>query len=467
MSEAKAYIQSLFAQKGIEVVPERSSLFDAFVQDPANRDAVLQIQQNQQTLMAKWLKDVRINDIKDQAFSIPNATVGKPYETVIDIVRLGWQDLVNVRLEGLEETGLTYAPESKTLSGVPQKSGDIRLTLRFGLQQVDGEEFTKPVMLIINPDPRSLWKNIASDTADPYWKQDDVAVTGHLGDRTIVVASRRGRSHANVGSFRDDDFSFTHLTESGWSVVAVSDGAGSAVLSREASRLACQTVTEYFAEKIGTATFAGLDAALATYSEAPGADAGQQLQAQICEMLAQAVQTVYQKLEAFAAKAGCQMKDLHATLVFALVKKYAPGYAILTFGVGDCPIAVLDKDGATVKLMNKLDVGEFGGGTRFVTMPEIYSNDQFYTRFGFTMISDFAYLMLMTDGIYDPKFEVEASLAKPEKWNALLADLDGNNAEGAKVVLNRDNPLLAQQLSDWMNFWSPGNHDDRTLAIIF
>jgi serine/threonine protein phosphatase PrpC len=100
-------------------------------------------------------------------------------------------------------------------------------------------------------------------------------------------------------------------------------------------------------------------------------------------------------------------------------------------------------------------------------MPEIFSSSKFYDRFSFKLIDDFSFLMLMTDGIYDPKFVVEANLEKLEKWKEFLEDLDGNNEEGIKVVFDPKNQELGKQLSAWMDFWSPGNHDDRTLAIVF
>ena len=75
--------------------------------------------------------------------------------------------------------------------------------------------------------------------------------------------------------------------------------------------------------------------------------------------------------------------------------------------------------------------------------------------------------MLMTDGIYDPKFIVEANLEKIENWKAFLEDLDGKNDENIRVELKAENTELTTQLSAWMDFWSSGNHDDRTLAIIF
>ena len=175
----------------------------------------------------------------------------------------------------------------------------------------------------------------------------------------------------------------------------------------------------------------------------------------------------HKKIEEFANKAEKPLKDFHSTLIFALYKKYDFGFVILSFGVGDCPIGLLNKDISEIKLMNWLDVGEFGGGTRFITMPEIFSSEKFSTRFGFKLIDDFSYLMLMTDGIYDAKFVVENNLEKLEKWKEFISDLEGNNEDNLKVELNISNENAAQQLSAWMDFWSPGNHDDRTLAIIF
>jgi hypothetical protein len=117
--------------------------------------------------------------------------------------------------------------------------------------------------------------------------------------------------------------------------------------------------------------------------------------------------------------------------------------------------------------MNWLDVGDYGGGTRFITMPDIFKNDNFSSRFGFRLIPDFSYLVLMTDGIYDPKFGVEANLEKVSCWKELLEDLRGKNENKAAVGLHSDNSAIAAELAAWMDFWSTGNHDDRTLMIIY
>jgi hypothetical protein len=129
----------------------------------------------------------------------------------------------------------------------------------------------------------------------------------------------------------------------------------------------------------------------------------------------------------------------------------------------------MNKEQTETTLLNWLDVGEFGGGTRFITQADIFHSTEhpIATRFNFKIISDFSYLFLMTDGIYDPKFVVEANLEKSEKWIEFLEDLNGKNEDAAKVEFNPENSQIAEQLSVWMDFWSQGNHDDRTLAIIY
>ena len=112
-----------------------------------------------------------------------------------------------------------------------------------------------------------------------------------------------------------------------------------------------------------------------------------------------------------------------------------------------------------------MDVGEFGGGTRFITMKEIF-NEDIVSRFGITCVDDFSYLVLMTDGIYDPKFMTESQLENIQSWKTFFNDLAGNNDDCAKVDFTNDTHI-DQQLLIWTDFWSRGNHDDRTLAIIY
>jgi serine/threonine protein phosphatase PrpC len=373
-----------------------------------------------------------------------------------------------VKIDGLEEVGLLYDGQQKQITGSPVKSGDFSIKLKFKLEgQAEDEPFIeKLIPLIINPDPKSLWKNIESDKNDPYWKENDITVFQPISERDLLASSKRGRAHANVGSFREDDFASAEL-ENGWSIIVVSDGAGSAKLSRHGSHLACQEVISFFSSKESVESMKEFDSLIEDQDSESTADKQNKIKLLVYNNLGKAAFSVHKKLEEFAAEKAIPIKDLSCTLIFTLFKKYSSGYALLSFGVGDCPIAVLDKDVTEVTLLNWIDVGEFGGGTRFITMPEVFKNENFATRFSFKQVPDFSFLILMTDGIYDPKFVVEANLGDISKWRGFLEDLGGKNDEGVKVELMPDNDQIAEQLSKWMDFWSVGNHDDRTLAIVF
>jgi serine/threonine protein phosphatase PrpC len=468
MSDVKQLAQELFKRNNINIPANRKDLFDRFIHDEQNRSALEVIIQKQDELMAKWKLEDRIADIIQQPVRILNATVGKSYEAVLDFNKLNWKDITAFGFAGLEEVGLRFDEKARQITGIPTQSGDIKIMFRFKVEgQSDGATFNEKVItLIVNPDPKSLWKNLESDRNDPYWKEDNVTVFAPLNDRHILVSSKRGRSHANVGSFREDDFAFKDLSN-GWSIVVVSDGAGSAKLSRKGSAIACTGVVDYFLNEAAMESMLEFDELIQQYKSNTGEDTQKKMNKFVYNNLGKAAFQVHKKLEEFAKNEGVTLKDLSSTLIFTLFKKYDIGYALLSFGVGDCPMAVLDKEVKEVTLMNWIDVGEFGGGTRFITMPEIFKNEKFATRFGFKLIEDFSYLMLMSDGIYDPKFVVENNLPNIKKWQEFLADLNGQNEDGVKVDLKVDNKDIEEQFSAWMDFWSKGNHDDRTLAIVF
>ena len=469
MSIVKTYIQHLLAQKGLTVAANKTAFFDEFVADEANVALVNQIVENQQLLMDKWDLKNRITDVVLQPISIPNGTVGKAYSAKIDLDKWKWQDITHLDFEGLDAIGLAFDDQTDHIAGTPTQSGDLKIKMKF---RVSGEADDsvlneKTISLVVNPDPKSLWKTMESDKNAPYWRADDVAETSIFGDKHLVVASKRGRSHANVGSFRDDDFAYKHFPETGWSIAAVADGAGSAKLSRKGAELACHKTIEFFENQFSPALMAEMQQVFEAEDAAEWSDLPNDLKIKIIQELYKITVYVHTEIGNFAKSNENQLKDFHSTLIFCLFKKIPAGYLILSFGVGDCPIALLNPELSEVSLLNWLDVGEYGGGTRFVTMPEIFSAKEMSSRFGVQVVKDFSYLMLMTDGIYDPKFVVEANLEKIDQWQAFLADLGGNNEENTKVDFRADNDEIANELANWLNFWSAGNHDDRTLAIIF
>ncbi len=482
--EVKDYIISLLIKKGKIVSEEKNEFVQHFSESIENITLVNQIIENQSLIMKNWEIKTRINDIKQMVFPIQNGTVGKDYFSKIDFKQLNLTDIIYEDFQGLEEIGLKFNSVDDTIDGVPTKSGELKIKFLFKIEgeSEDSEVNIKEFSIIINPDPKSLWKDIESDKTDQFWKEDNVTIKDLVGEKRIVISSKRGRSHANVGSFRDDDFAYKYFNNSGWTVVAVSDGAGSYSLSRKGSQIACNAVVEYFEKHSDIELHKNFEDKLLEFDKNRDEALLKEIEILSKQNLYKATVFAHNKIKEFSEETFSQYPEIfnnpkakypidyfHSTLIFTLFKKFEFGYAVLTFGVGDCPIAVVNKDRTITKLMNWLDVGEFGGGTRFITQGEIFHSESnpMTTRFNFQIFTDFSFLFLMTDGIYDPKFVVEANLEKNEKWQEFISDLEGNNDDKSQVNFNYDNEEIDIELSKWMDFWSPGNHDDRTLAIIY
>jgi serine/threonine protein phosphatase PrpC len=415
-------------------------------------------------------------EFKDTHFTIPNATAKKEYEFVMDISNFPNIKIKEIR--NIDQVGLQFDSDSNKIYGTPTIAGSFDLDLVFyNVQDESKSEEIKVVPFLTNADPKDLWKDIPSDKNIRYAKNDDEAYGGPFLDKKIVVASKRGRSHAHEGLPRDDHFSIKSLHEN-WAIVAVADGAGSAKYSRQGSKIATESLAfslndEELLKNLSELIKAYVEEKTREIQEIeqPDGENNQVVDSKlrvkntIIKILYKEIVNIHNRLIDFAKKEEIQLKDLHTTLIFALCKKFDFGYALLTFGVGDCPIALIKKDASDVSLLNVLDIGDFGGGTRFITMPEIFI-PEISNRFAVNIVPDFSRLFLMTDGIYDPKFETENKLEDPEAWDRFLADLDGDNEDKLSVDL-QNKEGVESQLLDWMNYWSKGNHDDRTLAIIY
>ncbi|PTT34778.1 protein phosphatase 2C domain-containing protein [Chryseobacterium sp. HMWF028] len=397
-------------------------------------------------------------EFKDVHWVLKNASAKQFYEFSFDM-----EDFPNIKIQkigNLEETGLSF--ENGKISGTPVTNNMYHLDLQFCHVHDQNQMETKKIQLFVNADPKDLWKNIPSDKNAAFYKSEEDSFKGSFSDKKIVVASKRGRSHAHEGKFREDDFAVNALPED-WNIVSVSDGAGSAIAAREGSRVATTTINQFFSSHEILNQIDNNINILYTiqFSNEEQVEAQQN----IINILSESVLNVYHTLKKTAAENDLSENDLHATLIFTLLKKFSFGYVILSFGVGDCPINLINTEFSEVKLLNQMDVGEFGGGTRFITMKEIF-NDKMPSRFQITCVEDFSYLVMMTDGIYDPKFITENKLEDTESWKLLFEDLAGNNDDRTKVDFINDKKI-DEELLVWSDFWSRGNHDDRTLAIIY
>lgn len=407
------------------------------------------------------------SDVKQYNFSIkgksifPNGKVGQEYKHEIFFNPEEASEFGEFWFIGLGQIGLSFDEELNIVYGIPKIDGEHEVSIRYKKKDwTEGKPtFEKKFKLIINPDPRSLWKDLPSDQSGLYWKNDMSEGSLITPDRNIIAASVRGRSHAHEGKFRDDDFIFFH--EADWYLIAVGDGAGSAKYSREGSRLACSSSLDYITKKNPIMFDSNLVSTIEKYLNEQH-DTNRKLVGDLLyNYLGQAAFHSFKIIDEEAKKNNATLKDYATTLLLAVCRKMNSGeYFIATFWVGDGGIGVYQK-GRSVRILGEPDGGEFAGQTRFLTMPEIIQPAEIYRRLRFDFLKDFTALVLMTDGITDPKFQTDKNLAQLDAWDEFWQDLSTN------VDFNKNNENASKQLLEWMNFWSPGNHDDRTIAILY
>lgn len=428
------------------------------------------------TTMNDIKKENAINEelalqIKNKFITLPNGKVGQPYNFVFSAEKIGLSEIEDFWFEGLAPIGLKFDPETDAITGIPTVSGEqsIQLFLKRKGWTEGKPIFERKLTLTVNPDPRSLWLNKPSDQNGPYWKPDSashflkVESTGMIMKterKDIVAASIRGRSHAHEGIFRDDDFGLDYDKTTEWYIMTVADGAGSAKVSRKGSAIACDTVVKVCKSQLGL-QHKDFEHLIRELSKDKSDTNRKKMGDALYGIVGTAVFKAYKNIEEEAVNSGRATKDFSTTLLVAICKKFKFGWFVGAFWVGDGGVGIYNKESRFLKVLGETDGGEFAGQTRFLTMPEITQPTELYRRLRFDIVDDFTALILMSDGITDPKFETDANLLKIEKWDELWADLS------KEVDFKDNNEKSAEQLLKWLDFWSPGNHDDRTIAILF
>ena len=431
--------------------------------------------------------------------NMPNAKENQIYNQTVEMPKVSSAQLPEVEIllddvVGLEQDihglQLMVAPDkhSFAITGTPtlehfRKDGatalstfELTLKYHFSGMEMPAERpvLERKVQFVINQDPRKLWRDIPVDwenMTEPKYKKDDIqidyvkveALSDGTPQKDIVAASKRGRSHAQEGKPRDDHFKMSHM-DNGWYIMAVADGAGSAKYSREGSRIVCEEVTNYCMAQLANSK--DFESAVKQYNEhktESESDARKAVGDYIYKIVGTAAFKAHKSINAEAAIKKLPAKQYATTLLLAICKKFEFGWFIATFWVGDGAICLYNKQAHTAEVLGVPDEGEYAGQTRFLTMPEIFKDaTSLYQRLRFRIVDDFTALFLMSDGVSDPKFETDANLNNPDKWDALWTDLKENGVE-----LTDDNEETKNQLLAWLDFWSPGNHDDRTIAILY
>lgn len=400
------------------------------------------------------------------SFRMLNAKVGIPYASALEVTTPNVTDIAIVKVDGLENAGLAFDSATMKVVGNPTKSGDFSLIVWFS-KLGDSAQIASKCNLTVNPDPKSLWQNTPSDSSGLYAKPDEDKWLIKSPDHVLVGASKRGRSHAHTGIYRDDDFFIGHVKETGWDISVVSDGAGSCKYSRRGSELICKDGGERLHLLLSGDDGKKLTDAVADYKAA--LDAGQAVDAAEANIrnalwttIGYAAHHATKRLQdemADRTDLNAVMKDYSSTALFGIAKKFSFGTLCAAYWVGDGAVAVMKEDGTHI-LLGEADGGEYSGQTRFLS-PEFVKPDELTKRLRFALVPDFKALVLMTDGVSDPYFETDAGLNNASKWKELWDELEGS------VDLSKRGDKLDERILSWLDFWSAGNHDDRTLALIY
>ena len=360
-------------------------------------------------------------------FDLPPALIGKLYQQ--KPISRSEEEWRIVAIDISQDTGLVFDESSQQLIGQPLLVGEHHVMIRYQAQlyQQWGETQSSYCLLVISPDPRSLWQNIPSDPQQLYAKPDSASqsiISSHI---KMLAASQRGRSHAHKGQSREDDF-FIAAGEH-WQLAIVADGAGSAKYSRYGSQLICQTIGRFLSKVLTQ----------------PMIDIKLELKNALNEAVC--------ALENEAAAQQVDVKDYASTVLAVLCyfDSQQQDYVYWTVAVGDGAIAWYQPQTEQMKLLNTPDTGDYAGETRFL------SNDVLMQQNIINCYRSKAFMpcLLMTDGVSDAFFDSDNALKSHQVWRDLWQNLQKNQA------LDDDKNML-----EWLDFWSRGNHDDRTLVLI-
>lgn len=395
--------------------------------------------------------------------ALRNATVGKAYQVepgaiATAIAKQRGDSPEQARISHLQlpdGCGLAFDEATGAVEGTPTSAFEGELSLDYVPSRSERSMPFK-VTLLINPDPASLWKDLPPPADAPYQKPLLDHSEEQLGPFRLVAASRRGRSHANKSEFRDDDYALGFAPATGWLVVVVADGAGGSMFSRRGSQIACDVAKSRLVGVLNSVEHNQAEALYAQHRDWQHPE----VKAALCKILHEAALAAHYQLKEEVAKPAASLpeppvlRNYDTTLILLAMKQVGEGCVAASFAIGDGGAGLMPHAGEGFPI-TKPEGGDYAGQTCFLTMPETLKNDEesLARRFQLTETAEFCAALVMTDGITDPKFPSDAAFADPAQWAAFWAELQ---------------PVLtsSQSLLDWMNFFSPGNHDDRTLVAV-
>ena len=266
----------------------------------------------------------------------------------------------------------------------------------------------------------------------------------------LIAATRRGRLHAHYGTHREDAFGY--YADPSFSIVCVSDGAGSSKLSRIGSEKTCRMVIFYLTEF--------LQKNRSELQALSNAEVHERLAAAVGE----AVGATCRALEELAAKTESLPKDYRCTLLLGLLLQWGETPQLAFSQVGDGFMAAQLADGS-VQRHGQADSGDFAGEVKcFIPDAEAARNAKQIIWLDVTTADAFIFC---SDGIEDPFFPL-ARKAKDifrqfrDGVTEALPDFQKQVPHGSIL----GSPDAAARLATWLQFEKKGENDDRTVLVL-
>gem|GEM_PF-1202199 len=459
MSRKKDYLQAIITCYLDDIAANEKINIDTIIMDNLLHDNELS---EGLEMINKKINDISSGILPTMPleYKLANLSVGKSKTIKIELLNSHFDPSTIFHIDslvGLEEIGgILWNRETESLEGIPENDGTFQLEVLGTFKSSKG--YTRKTKgfckLTVVPDPKSLWKTLEPDESIPYKKahEDSKCLTSFDNSR-LLYASKRGRSHAHAGSFRDDDGEIL-IDESGWSILVIADGGGSYSLSRRGSEIAVEKSSKALEKILSGEKGSELEKAFFNYEDDNSDELKNILDSKLKETIVSAAYTGYKAIESEAKDNNKDVKDYSTTLLMAAHKKTLHGQIVLTFWVGDGVISLYSK-GKKVTLLGEPDSGEFAGQTRFLDESFFYDTNRVQMR----LVHDFTALILLTDGVSDPFFDTNKALNNVDNWDQFWELI-------SKDVVSNDVDVARLKLLEWLDFWVPGNHDDRTIALL-
>ena len=385
-----------------------------------------------------------INGSKHQeSVSIPNAKCGSDYCFAVESY-LGQSPILSVKYVDDECDLLLCEEEPKSIKGKPNVA-------REWWMEVELPDRVYHFQCYVNADPRTLWKNIPSDQKVKTDK-DYKAITTPSVD--MIAVSYRGRSHANTGKYRDDDYFIEMVNGMAMSIVA--DGAGSAEFSSTGSKLFCQSTGKKMVCLLTEKKDQLLDLLhRINPQDETWKNNKEELVQYMYDILPAAALYGKQQLVKLSEERQLPLKKFHTTALLTFVLPISNDcWFCASFQVGDGLTVSLSDNKLTV--LGVPDKGSFPGETVFITSDSVFNDPiSLIKRVKVCFCHSKPTIVSVTDGVVDSYF-ADLDIYQIENWQKLLSEIQNENGEFK----------AADVICDWLDYYTYQEHDDKTMVII-